>query len=71
MAVFYRRDNLIELKEDQHSLVAILRPRDGKVTFYFLAAWEMERDGIHTEDEFIDYLGMLRRELSEPIEIIP
>lgn len=70
LAIFYRRDNLIELTEDQHSLVAILKPRAGRLTYYFLAAWEGEHDGIRTEDEFIDYLGMLRRELSEPIKII-
>jgi hypothetical protein len=70
MAVFYRREDLIELTEDQHSLVTILQPRAGKLTYYFLAAWEMERDGIQTEDEFIEYLGMLERELSEPITIV-
>jgi len=70
MAVLYRRNNLIELTEDQHSLVAILQPRAGKLTYYFLAAWEREHDGIQTENEFIDSLGMLRKELSEPIEIV-
>jgi hypothetical protein len=54
---------------DQHSLVAVLRPLDGKLIYYFLAAWEMERDGIQTEDEFLEYLGKIKREIREPLEI--
>ncbi|UCD38793.1 MAG: DUF4861 domain-containing protein [Fidelibacterota bacterium] len=71
MAIIYRVQDLIELTEDQHSLVATLRPRDGKLTYYFLAAWQMEPDGIRTEGEFTDYLGMLTRELDSPVEISP
>ncbi|UCD38539.1 MAG: DUF4861 family protein, partial [Fidelibacterota bacterium] len=71
MAIIYRVQDLIELTEDQQSQVVTLRPRDGKLTYYFLAAWQMEPDGIRTEDEFTDYLGMLTRELDSPVEISP
>jgi hypothetical protein len=57
MAVFYRTDELIEITEDAFSKVVVLRPSDRKLTYYFMAAWEKELNGIVNEEEFVKNLG--------------
>jgi hypothetical protein len=63
MAVFYRTDELIEITEDAFSKVVVLRPSDKKLTYYFMAAWEKELNGIVNEEEFI-------RNLEETVEML-
>src|SRR5690606_1173139 len=56
MAVIFRRDERTAQTEDDNSYVSVMRDRDGKLEYYFLAAWEHELDGIKTEAEFKAYL---------------
>ncbi|MFB0516554.1 MAG: DUF4861 domain-containing protein [Candidatus Neomarinimicrobiota bacterium] len=70
MAIIFRRQDLLELTEDEHNLVVVLRPAAGKLTYYFLATWEQEPDGIRAEGEFIEYLDRLKREKSGPLEVV-
>ncbi|MBN1302470.1 MAG: DUF4861 domain-containing protein [Melioribacteraceae bacterium] len=69
IAVLFRSDDLIELNEDELSHVVKLRPVDGKLTYYFCAAWEKEPDGIKSEEEFINYLIQTADGLSNKIEV--
>ncbi|MFC1481828.1 DUF4861 family protein, partial [Candidatus Neomarinimicrobiota bacterium] len=69
MAILYRRDQLIELTADEYSDVVVLRPIDGDLTYYFLAAWEQEPDGITGEDAFRTYLDTEINKLNAPLEI--
>ncbi len=69
MAVLYRQQDLIKITEDEYSHVLVLKPETGKMTYYFLAAWEKEPDGIKTENEFIDYLNETVQKLDYPVKV--
>ena len=57
------------MKEDNLSHVLLLRPRDGHVTYYFVAAWEQEPDGIRSQEEFQHYLHETVLRLNNPIVV--
>lgn len=69
MAVIYRQADLIEITEDEYSHVVVLKSTMGAVSYYFLAAWEKEPNGITTREEFVDYLEEVVTRLNNPIEI--
>lgn len=56
IAVFFRSKDLIELMEDDLSYVIKLKPLNGKINYYFCAAWDQEPNGIKNETQFIKYL---------------
>lgn len=67
MAVLYNKNDLQEITEDEHSHVVVLSPTDNNLTYYFLAAWEQEPNGIQTEEAFKNYLKNLVLELGLPL----
>lgn len=67
MAVLYRKSDLIEVSEDEHSHVLVLKPEHGQLTYYFLAAWEKEPGGVQTVEEFETYLNQTVAELHAPL----
>ncbi len=69
MAVLYRSEDLIELTEDAYSKVVVLKPSGNVLTYYFLAAWEKEPDGIRTQEEFLRYLNETISRLNNPPEV--
>lgn len=69
MAVLYKTSDWIELQEDAHSHVVVLRPAGGKLTYYFLAAWEKEPGGIIDEAQFVQYLDDVMRTLDSPLKV--
>ena len=69
MAILFRQKDLIEITEDEYSHVVVLKPDDGKLTYYFLAAWEKELDGIITKEKFVNYLNLTIQKLNNPIKI--
>lgn len=56
MAILFRKDNLSQITEDVLNQVVVLKSTDRKYNYRFLAAWEGERDGVRTLDEFKAYL---------------
>ncbi len=70
MAVLYKKSDLIKLTEDKLSRIVILKPKDGQLTYYFLAAWELEPGGITNEKDFKDYLQQLTQKMNNPVQII-
>ena len=70
MAVLFRTADLIQLTEDAHSHVAVLRPSDRQLTYYFLAAWSQEPNGIRTESAFRAYLDRTLAELATPAVVV-
>lgn len=56
IAILYKKSDLIELTEDDLSHLVILKPAHGELTYYFLAGWEEEPNGIKSVDEFHQYL---------------
>ena len=69
MAILYPKSQLIQLAEDEHNHVAVLRPDGGTtLSYYFLAAWEQEPGGIKTEEAFRSYLVQTIKALNTPVE---
>ncbi|MFQ5603022.1 MAG: DUF4861 domain-containing protein [bacterium] len=69
MAILYRRSELIQMTEDELSHVLVLKPQNGKLTYYFLAAWEQEPDGLRTQVEFQEFLDKTVTALNMPVAI--
>lgn len=69
MAVLFRPENFISFAEDEHSEVVVLKPEEGKLEYYFLAAWEQEPGGIQSESEFMTYIDELTVSLGEAITV--
>ena len=69
MLLLYRQAAVIERTEDELSHVVVLRPVDGKVEYWFGAAWSQEPDGITTEAEFTDYAEREAAQLDEPLRV--
>lgn len=70
MAVLYKTSDLIEIQEDSNSHVAVLNPAGGKLTYYFLAAWEKEPGGIQSEAQFVQYLEQIVAEMDLPLILL-
>ena len=66
IAVFYKTKNLIELDEDDLSYIVKLKTENGKVDYYFCAAWEQEENAIKSLDEFNIYLNKTQQLLNNP-----
>lgn len=56
MAVIFRSGDLTKQTTDENSYVSVLKSYGGELEYYFLAAWELEPNGIKTEAEFKEYL---------------
>jgi len=69
MAVVFHRDNMIQITEDEYSHVIVLRPKSGRLTYYFLAAWEKEPEGIQSKDTFTEFLENTLIKLDNPLMI--
>jgi hypothetical protein len=67
IVVFYPSDQIINLSEDALSHIVELKPQNGKVTYYFAAAWVQEENGIKNVDEFKKYLETTLQILNNPI----
>lgn len=52
LAVFYRTKDMVRMTEDSYSHVVVLKPADGRLTYGFLAAWELEPSGFKSADAF-------------------
>ena len=53
MALFYKMEEVAEQKEGQYEYLVIFKPTIKTITYYLLAAWEQEQNGIKTEEAFI------------------
>ena len=69
IAVFYERSEKIERRDDDVSHLVILRPHEGKLKYYFAAAWQQEQNGIRTLEEFRSYLESVTKKLDNPIRV--
>jgi hypothetical protein len=69
MAVLYKNVDKVKITEDKLNNVVVLKTKEGKLTYYFLAAWEQEPQGIKNEEEFITYLEKVIKELDSPLSV--
>jgi hypothetical protein len=69
IAVLFRPQDFMEFTQDEHSHVVKLKPTKDKLEYYYLAAWELEPEGIKTEEQFVQYLERTARELANPVQV--
>ena len=69
IAVLFRPKDFQEFTEDANSHVVKLTPTNGNLEYYFLAAWELEQEGIKTEEEFLNYLNKTAQSLANPVQV--
>ncbi len=70
IAVFFHPDNFNGFADDEFNHIVKLKPRNGRLTYYFAAAWEGEPDGVKTEKEFTEYINLAASELANPVQVI-
>jgi hypothetical protein len=66
IALFFKSKDLEELTEDDLSHILKLKPKNGKIDYYFCAAWEQEENGIKNFDNFKKYLNQTQQLLNNP-----
>ncbi len=69
IAVIFPGAQFVTMAEDDLNHVVILKPVQGMMSYYFLAAWDLEPDGIQTQEAFIDYLDQTILGLNSPLGI--
>ncbi|MFN3754676.1 DUF4861 family protein [Flavobacterium sp.] len=69
MAIFYKVATVEAQPESQYDHLLVFKPTKKEVTFYFLGAWEQEKDGIKTKEEFYQYLDQKLAELNQTNKI--
>ncbi len=67
IAILYPVASLKEITEDEINHIVVLEPKDGKVKYFFGAAWEKEPNAIKTETEFLKMLDETINKLNNPI----
>lgn len=56
MAIFYKVDEVKTIADSEFDHLIVFKPTTAPITYYFTAAWEHEKNGIKTEEEFLSYL---------------
>lgn len=69
MAIFYEVGTVQSQAESEFDHLLIFKPTTAAVSFYFLGAWEQEKDGIKTREEFFKYLDKKLKELNRADKI--
>ncbi|MBN3582689.1 DUF4861 domain-containing protein [Algoriphagus aestuarii] len=69
IAVIYPTSQLTQDTEDELSHILVFDSSSKKLSYYFLAAWEQEPDGITSQEEFKKYLDEEILKLSNPLKI--
>jgi hypothetical protein len=64
MAIFYEIETVAEVTNWEHDYLLVFKPTTKQVSFYFLGAWEQEKNGIKTEEAFLTYLDEKLNELN-------
>ena len=64
MALFYEVETTKSVFKGEDDYLVEFKPTTNPIDFYFLGAWEQEKDGIKTQGEFITYLDELLDELN-------
>ncbi len=70
LAVIYPLQYEPTVTEDQHSHVVVFQKASKSVEYYFLAAWELEQNGITTKEDFIHYLEEQLTLLDQPVSCV-
>ena len=64
MVIFYKVDQVEKVTVSEFDHLIVFKPTTNSVDYYFGAAWEQEKDGIKTKEEFISYLDATLADLN-------
>lgn len=64
MAIFYKKTNLEKMVDGEFDHLLVFKATTAPIDYYFLGAWEQEKDGLKTQEEFLSYLDQLVQELN-------
>jgi len=64
MAVFYNTSQLDKQIEGEDDHLVIFKPTTETITYYFLGAWEHEKEGLKSEQYFVSHLDQLLQNLN-------
>jgi len=56
MAIFYETKTVENVVDAELDYLLVFKPTAKSTSFYFLGAWEQEKDGIKNKEEFVKYL---------------
>lgn len=57
MAIFYKTDEVAAQKEGANDHLLLFKPTTKTLTYYFLGAWDQEKNGIQNKEDFIKDLN--------------
>ncbi len=69
LAIFFSSSDFIEFTDDEFSHIVKLRESNGRVQYYYLAAWELEPGGIADQASFTAYVEKAAKELANPLKV--
>jgi hypothetical protein len=64
MAIFYETNTIENFVDAEFDHLLIFKPTTLKVSFYFLGAWEQEKNGIKSQEDFVTYLNAKLEQLN-------
>lgn len=67
LVVFFNPKHSLGFSADANSNLVLLKPVDGKIDYYFAAAWELEKEGITSKEAFLKYVQNVASQLALPI----
>lgn len=67
MVLLFRKGARAEQTEDEHNVVSVMRPGDGRLEYYFGAAWSQEPGGITSREAFAEWLEQEAEKLTMPL----
>ncbi len=68
MAIFYNKSEVAETVEGPHDHLVLFSPGE-RLTYYFLAAWEQEKNGITSKEEFLKDINAKLQRLEKEGEL--
>lgn len=69
LVVFFNPAQALGFSEDVNSHIVLLKPLAGKVDYYFAGVWELEPNGITTEEKFLTYIKSVAQQLAKSITV--
>jgi hypothetical protein len=69
LVVFFNPVDFIEFSSDEFSHIVTLKPKQGRIDYYFAAAWVKEPGGIQDERAFQQYVEDVAQSLAYPVTV--
>lgn len=69
MFLLFKKGVRTEQTTDEHNYVSVMRPGDGKLEYYFGAAWVQEPGGIASKEALVEYLEQEAERLTMPLRM--